>query len=261
MSNNSTPKAVKQKPSLPTTTILVRRGGELFISRDKLPEVNRVLSSKQISEDTTEVKLLLIFGDTYRFRSKSAPDLGPNFSSNEEVVTFKYALVNVHGVLTPIESTTATGFTPVSLNNTLMAETYDKIIGTLTKGKHLVNAIVNEPFNIRDMSRSPGAYIGNGMLLYSVGYVYNEGVMEITNCVPLTVADAKRAVEGGIGPDFFILRQHYRESKTIQVAFEPEHSSIHYLALISILRKAVPEASIDRKGDRYNVTVNVEAIK
>lgn len=259
MSNNPTPKAVNSKPSYPTVTIFLENCVDLFIARSaNKPELNRVIETTPF-ENGTQVKLLMVPLDTYRFHASIGVDLGPGVecASNNTKVT--YATVSLQGNLIPIPGTTTTGFTAVSTNNSLCAEVYDKLIDQLTLGNRLINVNVNHPLNLRDMSKNPTAHIGNGMLLYKVDFKYVSGKMVITSCTPLTVAEAKVYAEGGIEHNTFLLRQHVRDSKTLQVAFNTEFGEgVDFVSLSMLLSQAVPEATITRKGDRYNINPNLE---
>lgn len=258
MSKTSIPNAVKTKPSLPTTKLFVKNGGELFISREKHKELNRVVSSKQYS-DGTDLTLLMVFGDTYRMRSKRAPDYGHNFVSPNEVQSTTHAVVTVHNTLNETKQVTATGFAPVSFNKTIMGDIYNRIINELTLGRHLINVSVTDNFSIRDMSKSPTSYLGQGMLLYQVKFIniLNIG-LDIKECKPLTVKEAEELLSKEIEPDTFYIRQDIREGKSIQVVFQPELQEIFHDHLIEMLKFKVPEALFELRGNRWLISPNFE---
>lgn len=252
MSNNSSVNTTFQ-----TTNIFVYNGGEIFLSSETHPTIPRIISAEQFTNGT-DVKLILIPGDTYRFRSRSKQDFGSSFTSSEEAINVEYATVNQHGKLVKI-ITKVGGFVPLHFNHSVTNLIYANIIKELTLGQNLINLAVNEPFSIRDVSKQVSAHLGNNMLLYKVDFKYEQDVFTITSVECLSQQQAADYLAGGLGVGSMMVRQHVINSKAIQVAFEPETSNVHFVKLIEMLRNNVDYASIIRKGDRYNVACDLKS--
>ena len=261
MQNPSTSKNTKAKSSFNTTTLFVRTGGEIFLSRAKFKDVNRIISAKNF-EDGTELALLLIPGDVYRLRSKQLLEIGKCFVLGDETTKVSYLQVNPQGSLVEHKLIdTNVGFAQLNFTQTLSGDIYNKVIEVLTKGEHLINITVNEPFTIRNVSHAPGAHLGKGMLLHKVIFDYVDGVMVINEVKPLTVKAATELLKVGLGNNEFLLRQLLRDSKSLQVAFSDSIDNIHYVSLSAMLSKALPEAVLTRKGEWYSVAVNLAHYK
>lgn len=253
------PKIVKSKTSLPDE-LLILNNGELFINTVSHTEVERLISSTPVHNGTL-VKLLLIPGDLYKMVSHEDVDYGSQFVYKAgKTNTAKYAGVSDDFKLVPVFEAPNVSFSRFVLNRTLVGDIYNKTINLLTNNRTWVNLTVTESFSFRNISTVPDTHIGSNMLLYIVDFDITDEGMVIKQGECVTRDTAIEFIQKGIGEKQFLLRQYIKDTTCIQVAFNKEKSAGYFELLTRMVADKIEIAKVVRKGDRYNVSVNFDAL-
>lgn len=200
--------------------VLVRQNGELFINTVSEHSLNRVLELTNV-EDGKLLRLRLVPGDLYRFISRDRINLGSGFNVATETTQTIYAGVTDDGQLTIVnkEMGEKQPFRRVSLNSSVMDGVYTNILKTLTADKHYVMGDSHTAFQIRDVTPWANAHLSNDMIFYVVDFTNDENGFKIVRASMISLPAAIEITKNGLRGDQFLIRQFYRKSNAVQIAF------------------------------------------
>lgn len=257
--NGFSPKLVKSKTSLPNE-LLILNGGELYINTVTHGGIERLISSTPVSNGTL-VKLLLVPGDLYKMVSHEDLDFGSQFVYKAgKTSNVQYVGVSEDLKLVPVLNTPDLSFTRFVLSRTLVGEVYNQTIKLLTNNRHWVNLTVTESFSFRNISVVPDTHIGSNMLLYIIDFDVVDESMVVKHSECVTREDAIEFINKGFTENQFLLRQYIKDTTCIQVAFNKDKSAYYFELLTKMVADKIEMAKVVRKGDRYNVSVNLEKL-
>lgn len=237
----------RTKQTTKSIDVLVRPNGELFINTVSEHSVNRVLGLTNV-EDGKLVHLRLVPGDLYRFVSRDPINLGSGFGVAIEATQTTYAGITDDGQLTIVnkEMGDKQPFSRVNLNNSIMNDIYTSVLKLLTADKHFVHGESHTTFQIRDVTLWTNPHHSTDMVFYLVDFNNGENGFQVLRASVISLSDATKYTKHGLRGDQFIIRQFYRKSNTIQIAFADKTDGVSaklFIDLIAMLSSALPTVS------------------